>query len=226
MPLSTANLVEIFRSEMSDEELPGSGDSSDSLWVDADIIRWIGEAQKELCERVDILFDASSYTLTTDPGTDLYALDDVITKVRRGKVAAGRTLEAVSVKELLRRYQPTSFEIDVVDWEGMTGIPKYIVTDYEVGYVKLVPEPTSIETIELHVYKAPLDDIVMEIPNKYRKKLLHKVKHLAYMKDDVDSQDLKKAGYHDDRWEAEVTEIDRQFKRLNRGPQVVAYGGL
>jgi hypothetical protein len=226
MPLSTTDLVAIFRSEMSDPELPGSGDSSDSLWEDADIIRWIGESQKELCERVDILFDATSYVLTTADGTDLYALDDVIMKIRRGKVAAGRTLESVSVKELLRRYQPTSFEIDVTDWEGMTGEPKYIVTDYEVGFVKLVPEPVGIETIELHVYRLPVNDIVMEIPNKYRRKLLHKVKHLAYMKDDVDSQDLKKAGYHDDRWEAAVNEIDRQFKRLNRGPQVVAYGGL
>lgn len=225
MPLSADNLVAIFRSDMSDPELPGSGDDSDSLWLDSEIKDWLAEAQRELCERVDILFDAASYNITTVAATSLYAVDDEITKIRRGKVAGGRTLEVVSVKELLRRYQPTSYELNVVDWESMTGDPRYIVTDYEQDQVKLVPEPTQIETIELHVYRLPTGDS-MEIPNKYRRELLHRTKHFAYMKDDVDSQDLKKAAFYDDRWELAVNRIDRMFKRLNRGPQVVAYGGL
>lgn len=225
MPLSAANLVATFRTDMSDPELPGSGDSSDSLWTDAEILDWLAEAQRELCERVDILFDATTYELTTADGDDLYALDDNILKIRRGKVAGGRTLEAVSVEELLRRYQPTSFELTVTDWEGMQGEPDYIVMDYESGYVKLVPEPVGIETIELHVYRLPIDD-TMEIPNKHRRELLHKVKHLAYMKDDVDSQNLTKGDYYEGKWEAAVNKIDRMFKREHRGPQVVAYGGL
>lgn len=226
MPLDVTALTAIFRSDMSDPELPGSGDSSDSLWTNAEIADWLGEAQKELCERVDILFDATNYDVTTAAGDPLYDLDDVIMKIRRGKIAGGRELESVSVKELSRRYQPTNFEVNTTDWEGMVGAPQYIVTDYEVGQIRLVPEPVEIELIELHVYRLPIDDAVMEIPNKYRRKLLHKAKHLAYMKDDVDSQDLKKAAFHDDRWEVAVEEVDRQFKRLNRGPQVVAYGGL
>jgi hypothetical protein len=225
MPLTADNLVAIFRSDLSDPELPGSGDDSDSLWLDSEIKDWLAEAQRELCERVDILFDATTYELTTANGDDLYALDDNITKVRRGKVAGGRTLEALSVKELLRKYQPTSFELSVTDWEGMQGEPDYIVMDYEAGFVKLVPEPVGIETIELHVYRLPTAD-AMEIPNKYRRDLLHRAKNLAYMKDDVDSQDLTKAAYHETRWEQAVVRTDRMLKRLNRGPQVVAYAGL
>jgi hypothetical protein len=225
MALTAANLVAIFRSDLSDPELPGTGDDSDSLWLDSEILDWLAEAQRELCERVDLLFDATTYELTMEAGTDLYALDDNITKIRRGKVAGGRTLEAVSVKELLRRYQPSEFEISVLDWESMTGDPKYLVTDYEVGFVKMVPEPLEVEVIELHVYRLPTAD-AMEIPNKHRRSLLHKAKHLAYMKDDVDSQNLTKAEYHEAKWEQAVNEIDRQFKRLHRGPQVVAYGGL
>jgi hypothetical protein len=225
MPLSAANLVATFRTDMSDPELPGSGDSSDSLWTDTEILDWLGEAQRELCERVDLLFDATTYELTTADGDDLYALDDNILKIRRGKVAGGRTLEAVSVEELLRRYQPTSFELTVTDWEGMQGEPDYIVMDYETGFVKLVPEPVGIEVIELHVYRLPIDD-TMEIPNKHRRELLHKVKHLALMKDDVDSQNLTKADYYEGKWEAAVNKIDKMFKREHRGPQVVAYGGL
>jgi hypothetical protein len=210
---------------MSDPELPGDGDDSDSLWLDSEIKDWLAEAQNELCERVDILFDATSYNIATVAGNSLYALDDEITKIRRGKVAGGRTLEAVSVKELLRRYQPTSYELTITDWEGMVGEPKYIVTDYEVDTVKLVPEPVEIENIELHVYRLP-QSTNMEVPNKYRRDLLHRAKNLAYMKDDVDSQDLNKAAYHEDRWEGAILRIDRMFKRLNRGPQVVAYAGL
>jgi hypothetical protein len=225
MPLSVDDLVAIFRSDLSDPELPGSGDDSDSLWSDAEITDWLLEAQDELCERVDLLFDATSFSIKTVAGNGLYAIDDEITKLRRGKVAGGRTLESVSVKELLRRYQPSSFELTVTDWEGVTGDPYYMVTDYELGMVKLVPEPVAIETIELHVYRLPTSSN-LEIPNKYRRSLLHKAKHFAYMKDDVDSQNLTKAGYHEDRWEQSVEKTDRMFKRLNRGPQVVAYGGL
>lgn len=225
MPTSIADLIGIFRSDLSDPELPGSGDDSDSLWSDAEITDWLLEAQEELCERVDLLFDATSFSIKTTIGGDLYAIDDEITKVRRGKVAGGRKLEAVSVKELLRRYQPSDFELTVTDWESMTGDPYYMVTDYELGMVKLVPEPVAVETIQLHVYRLPTS-ANLEIPNKHRRALLHKVKHLAYMKDDVDSQNLSKADFHEARWEAAIEKIDKQFKRLNRGPQVVAYAGL
>jgi hypothetical protein len=225
MLTSVDDLVAIFRSDLSDPELPGDGDDSDSLWSDTEITDWILEAQRELCERVDVLFDASSFSIKTSAGNGLYAVDDEITKLRRGKVAGGRTLQAVSVKELLRRYQPSEFEISVIDWESMTGDPKYMVTDYEPGMVKLVPEPVEIETIELHVYRLPTSDN-LEIPNKYRRKLLSKTKHLAYMKDDVDSQNLTKAEYHEAKWEQEILKIDKMFKRLSRGPQVVAYGGI
>lgn len=225
MTLDLNNLVAIFRSDLSDPELPGNGDDSDSLWLDSEIEDWILEAQQELCEEVDILFDSCSFSIKTVVGTDLYAVDDDITKIRRGKIAGGRTLEAVSVKELMRRYQPSSYELTVTDWEGMQGDPDYMVTDYELGQVKLVPEPTSVETIELHVYKIP-GSSNLEIPNKHRRALLHKAKYFAYMKDDVDSQDLKKAAIHESKWELAKVKIDKQFKRLSRGPQVVAYGGL
>lgn len=225
MPSSIADLIVKFRSDLSDPELPGNGDDSDSLWSDAEITDWLLEAQEEMCERVDVLFDATSFSIKTSAGNGLYAVDDEITKIRRGKVAGGRTLESVSVKELLRRYQPSEFEMTVVDWESMTGEPKYLVTDYEPGMVKLVPEPVEIETIELHVYRLPTSSN-LEVSNKYRRDLLHKAKHLAYMKDDVDSQDLKKADYYEGKWEQALAKIDKMFKRLNRGPQVVAYAGL
>lgn len=317
MPLSTANLIELFRSEMSDPELPGSGDDSDSLWFDSEITDWLGEAQNELCERVDLLFDRSSFKIDTVEEQDLYAIDDQITKIRRGVGADGRKLEAISIKELERKYEPNDWDYANDDagilnheWESLIGLPKYIITDFAVGYARLVPIPPSVagtllysgthtsgtpsstiltdtnanggagwvvdalignritnttdgisalitdndattvttaalasawdqddaytveeevadtEEINLDVYRLPADPEVMEIPNKHRRMLLHKVKAMGYRKDDIDTQDMNRAAVYEAKWEAALDDVDRQFKRLNRGPQVTSYGGI
>lgn len=232
MALDTDELIAHFRTEMSDPELPGDGDDSDSLWTDAEITEWISEAQKELCQRVDLLFDRSSFKIDTVEQQDLYALDERITKIRRGIGANNRHLPAVSIAELERRYQDGSVSFDFGNWETAVGDPRYIVTDYATGYARLVPIPPNDETqvateeIKLDVYREPLDPTVLEIPNSHRKKLLHKVKAYAYRKDDVDTNDNGRASVWEGRWEAYVHDLDRQNKRRNRGAQVVKYGGI
>lgn len=239
MPLDVCNLVELFRSEMSDPELPGNGDDSDSLWSDCEITGWIDEAQRELCERVDLLFDRSSFKIDTVEEQDLYVLDDFITKVRRGIGPNGRKLEAISIAELERRYQSSDWDYDNVaggingyNWETLVGTPKYMVTDYAIGMLRLVPIPPktdaggTTEEIKLDVYRTPLFDDALEIPSKHRRMLLHRVKAYAYRKDDIDTQDMNRAVVQEQRWEVALNDVDKQFKRLNRGPQITGYGGI
>jgi hypothetical protein len=232
MALDTDDLIVLFRSEMSDPELPGDGDDSDSLWSDAEITEWIGEAQKELCQRVDLLFDRSSFKIDTVEQQDLYALDERITKVRRGVGPNGRHLDAISIAELERRYQNGTITIDFGNWETAEGDPRYIVTDYAIGFARLVPIPPNVEgevateEIKLDVYREPMDPTVLEIPNSHRKMLLYKVKAYAYRKDDIDTNDTGRSDVWDGRWEAALHDIDRRFKRKNRGAQVVQYGGI
>jgi len=232
MALDTDELIAHFRLEMSDPELPGNGDDSDSLWSNAEITEWLGEAQKEICERLDLLFDRSSFKIDTVEQQDLYALDERITKVRRGVGADGRHLPAISVAELERRYQNGALSFDFGNWETAEGEPDYILTDYATGYVRLVPIPPAVdgevatEEIKLDVYREPMDQTVMEIPGQFRKKLLHKVKAYAYRKDDVDTNDNGRSDVWERRWEMFLNDADRQAKRKNRGAQVVAYGGI
>jgi hypothetical protein len=228
MPLDTATLLATLRRDLDDPEMPGAGDDSDSLWSDVELTDYLAEAQEIACTKADILFDQSTFTITTvADGDGLYAWDELITKIRKGIVTGQRVLTVMSVSDIARKFDVTDLGWTVTDWEDSVGDPQYIVTDYEVGYVRLVPIPvTADEVIKLHVYRLPADNAVMEIPNKYRRELLLYAKYKAYDKHDADVHNETLAVKYKALWEQALIEMKHEEKRRNKGLQVVAYGGI
>lgn len=227
MPLETADLLSILRLDLDDPEMPGNGDDSDCLWSDAELTRYLADAQEILCTKADVLFDQSTFTITTAAGGDgLYAWDESITKIRKGIVTGQRVLEVLSVSDIMRKFNVTDLGWTLTDWEESVGDPKYIVTDYEVGFVRLVPIPVQIETIKLHVYRLPTDSAVMEIPERYRRELLLYAKYKAFDKHDADVHNENNALKYKGLWEQSLTAIAKEEKRRNKGLQVVSYGGI
>lgn len=225
MPISTSDLIGYFRLDEDDPEMPGSGDDSDSLWSDAELTRYFAEAQNILCRKNDVLFDLS-FDITTEAGTGLYALNQSITKVRRGVISGSRTLEALNMSELKRKFSVNDMGWDLGNWEDAEGDPQYIVTDYATGYVLLVPKPVQIEVIKLHAYRLPTNSAVMEVPDRWRMDLLLYAKYKAYDKNDSDTHNEKKALKYKGLWEQKLVELDHEEKRRNKSARVVAYGGL
>ena len=227
MPLETADLLAILREDLDDPEMPGNGDDSDCLWSDSELTRYLAEAQEIVCSKADVLFDQTTFTITTAAdGDGLYAWDPGITKIRKGIVTGQRVLDVLSVSEINRKFNVTDLGWTLTDWEESEGDPKYIVTDYEVGYVRLVPIPVQAETIKLHVYRLPTDSAVMEIPERYRRELLLFAKYKAYDKNDADVHNGNLALKYKGEWKQALNELTKEEKRRNKGAQVVAYGGL
>jgi hypothetical protein len=232
MPHEVADIKDQFRRQLRDPEYPGSGDSSDSLIHNDDILIFMDEAQKEFCRHIDIFPDSTTYSISVVAGTKLYALDPRITRIRRGVLASnGEVLEAKTVAEMDDGYSTNDYGVrTVTDWETVTGSPKFLVTDVEFGMVQLVPAPVEDDTLNLSVYRLPLKDIYdgeeLEIPDQYRRTLLLKMMAYAYSQHDVELFDEARALQYENMWLDKLSQIDRDVKRLNRGPQTVRYGGL
>ena len=229
MPLSTSDLIDILRLDLDDPEMPGGGDDSDCLWLDSELTRFLAGAQEIVCRKLDLLFDSSTYTITTDAlqVDGLYDLDDDITKVRSARVAGARTLNVVSIAELERQYSTYDLGWYTENWEEVTGEPKYLVTDYAVGKARLVPIPDGdAEVIQLGVYRMPVDSTVMEVPNRYRREMLLYAKYKAYDKNDSDVHNEKLALKFKAEWEHALLELDREQKIRVKNKQTTSYGGI
>lgn len=231
MPLSTANLIAILRTDLDDPEMPGGGDDSDCLWLDAEFTQWLAEAQEKMCRKLDLLFDASSFSITTDAAqTDgLYDLSDDVVKIRSARVAGSRYLNVVSIDELQRQYSTYDLGWYTESWEEVTGEPKFLVTDVAVGKARLVPIPdadSAPEVITLQVYRMPTDSAVMEIPNRYRRELLLFAKYKAYDKNDSDVHNERLALKYKGEWEQILLELGLEEKRRNKNKMTTGYGGI
>jgi len=231
MPLSTTDLIAILRDDLDDPEMPGDGDDSDCLWLDTEFTRWLAEGQEKLCRKLDLLFDASSFSITTDAAitTGLYAISDDITKIRSARVAGSRNITVVSVDELKRQYSTYDLGWYTENWQEVEGEPQFLVTDVASGFVQLVPRPATGsdgEVINLTVYRMPTDSAAMEVPNRYRRELLLFAKYKAYDKNDSDVHNEKLAMKYKGEWENTLIELALEEKRRNKNRMSTSYGGI
>lgn len=227
------DLIEDFRVDVGDPELPGGGDDSDSLWSTAEIVRFIDDAQKKLCERVHLIPDSTTYALSVTADDPWVEISDEINKVRSGRLS---TSKATVLPKRLVEIERTDGEDDygvstfAGDWEDRAGTPRYLVLDLEFGKGRLVPIPTQSETLTLKVFRRPetLEDEggTLEIPDRFRPGLLHYAKFRAYSKPDEDAKDPKAAGEAYSEWSMFLNEAAAEVERSTGSARTVAYGGL
>lgn len=114
----------------------------------------------------------------------------------------------VQKKELSKK---TAFALDELypGWNTEIGEPEVYIEE-ENNELVVVPAPEYANTLFLTVVRLPASDMTLalkdtvspEIPAHYHYDLLDWVYHLAYLKDDADSQDLKKARMYEDSFTA------------------------
>ncbi|MCK5016503.1 MAG: hypothetical protein KAS32_05455, partial [Candidatus Peribacteraceae bacterium] len=107
----------------------------------------------------------------------------------------------------------------------------FIVTDIELGKGRLVPIPTSGDTVELMTHRLPEekiedDDVDPVIDPQYHLDMLIWAKKLAYEKHDSETLDKKESVDFEMQWERRVAEINKRNKIKISGAGVVQYGGF
>ncbi len=92
--MNTTELLAVFRQEVFDLETP-------YLWSDALVYTYIDEAQKQFCRDTYGIEDSSSFTLAIAIGTEWYAIDPRILKLRDAvDSATGKPVDLIAVEKM------------------------------------------------------------------------------------------------------------------------------
>ena len=198
------------------------------FWSSEEIVGFLNEAVQEACERAKLIEDRASpeaCSIILVPGQSTYDLHRSVLQIKR-LALQGLPLEETSVEAL-----------DCISpgWENRSGKPSCFVFEQATGTtparVRLVATPNQAGTIALTVYRGALKPLSPdlgfgkpEIAERFHERLLDWAYHRAYLKQDADAFDPKKAAESlglfvqafGDRPDANV-----QRKHRDRSPPIV-----
>lgn len=207
-----------FREDMADQVEP-------YLWSDARVFDYIADAEDMWCRLTDGIADATTDEATlieTEAGTDWYDTHPSVMLIRAVQNdSTGEPLRVINHEDM-----PTSG----IRFDGRTGVPRALVWGIEDNKVRVWPVPDSTVLIRLTVFRRPLSrtkpTAEFAIPAQYHERLLHWVKHLAYLKQDAETLDSKKAELEGITFRTYCEQAKTEQRRKRHKPRAVAYGGI
>lgn len=217
------------------------------LWSDEEWTLFLNEAQNEAAERGQLLLDMTTpevCVIDVTAGQQTYAVHASILKIKRAKMDLGdRPLIETSVEDLDSGgtgWFPSGLNASGSnatwypggsDWEKLTGEPERFFQNAD-NSITLVRIPVRDDTLRLRVTRLPLapmvnDDDEPEIAARYHYRMLDWALRCAYLKQDPDTLDEKKA----EKFEASFIaafgvrpDANVQRKRRDRRPAGVRMG--
>lgn len=216
--MTVEQLLTLFRSEMADQAEP-------YLWSDEEFFVYLDDAQKMWARLTDGIADASSDLTQIEivAGQQWYDLDQRVLKVRTAtRLDDGRTVDVLNPEMLKHRG---------VVFAGHSGPLKVLVQGLEDFKLRAWPIPVADVTVELAVFRLPLNDIVddsseLEIAPHHHYHLLKWVRAKAYGKQDADTFDRIKAGEFEASFREYCESVQREQSRVRRSTGTVQYGGI
>lgn len=217
--MNSSELLEVFREEMNDEATP-------YLWSDSWFFRRLDEAQKKFCRLTEGIEDASTPAITgatLTAGSSWVTLDPRVLKVREVvNAATGRPYKIHSMEDAAR--------LGVV-FNGRTGAVETFVFGLEKHKLRAWPTPTADLTLELRVFRLPMETITdvgdqaLEIDEQHHLPLLHWVKAMAYGKEDIETFNRSKRDDYEARFLSYCADARKEQGRARHDAGTVAYGG-
>ncbi len=182
-------LVSELITSVREDYLDDKADATNYLWPDKAMLRYFTEAERQACNRANLIYDDSTtaYTrITLVSGQSSYAIDPKVTVIENiifdGKYITKKTKEDMDV------LSPT-WRTD----SGMAGKTIYAVISGRKLRVSPVPDATDAGGyIYLEVYRLPDSSITYthqepEIPEENHRDLIYWVLHECYKKQDADT---------------------------------------
>ena len=216
--MTPVELLDLFRDEMVDQQAP-------YLWSDQLIYSYADDAQKMFCRFTDGISDATSPLTQLDVGVgDSYiATSPLILRLRNASRAdTGRAVEVVNIEDLPAR-----------GWrfDGRVGPVAALVIGEEAGKARTYPLPNEAVTINLSVFRLPLNPVTddgppLEIDEQHHRHLLLWMKSLAYGKQDAETSDKTKQRDFDAAFRSYCAGVKAEQQRARFKPRAIAYGGI
>lgn len=192
--MQISELLEAARNDYLDDK------TAEFLWTSPAMLRYFTEAERQACNRADLIYDdvTPQYTqIKLVAGQASYKFHSKITVIERfiwnGLPLPKYTKDELDVK------QPT--------WRTDIGLinksPSVLVQGHTI---RIVPSPVSEDillapNLLLETYRLPAVDITdfaqePEIPCEYHRDLIYWVLHEAYKKQDADTFNQEKSDYY------------------------------
>lgn len=167
------------------------------FWPDATLLGWLAEGEDTFCDDTGYFRDGTSYSITLEAGTQVYALP------------SDRIIETLSIwNGYTRLTQPkTSEEFDAasLDWGTTTGVPTMWKQDVDTGSIIFYPTPSDTAdavVLSLRVWRyslVSLDDDASEaaeVPSRFHRACIEWAAYKALNEHDAETQDPVKAAEH------------------------------
>lgn len=216
--MTAEDLLALFRVEMNDEADP-------YLWEDDLVYSYINDAQRWFCRLTDNIGDATTpevTQITVQAGEDWYPMHPSILKIRAcSRTDSGRDVEVLNREEMPARN---------MRFDGRSGPVQALVIGMEPHKARIWPLPNEDVTLELLVFRLPLQTIseantTLEIDEQHHEALLHWVKHRAYSSQDAEAFDKTKAAEFEAKFRAYCTQARDEQRRMRHKTRIVQYGG-
>lgn len=217
--MDSNEVLGLFRDEMSDLQAP-------YLWSDTLLFAYMNDAQEMFCRLTEGIEDSSTADVcrvNVAPAADWYPLSRKILKIRQ----ATRSDTGAEVRLINAEKAPQQG----VRFDGRPGPLKAFVTGLEKHKLRAWPLPSEAVTVELSVFRLPLDRITggnqeFEIDDQHHMALLMWMKHRAYGKEDAETYDRRKSDEWEARFRAYCEQAKKEQIRARHIPSTVAYGGI
>jgi len=193
------------------------------LWQDTELLRYLNYAEVQACRRAHLLIDGTTAKDSGTAGTastmgqkplcsltlvvnqSVYNLSPKILQIKRCQLTSMSypLVGPVTYPELDDVYSGWVGTSGTVGTAGSGGYPYYFLNE-PGNTLALVPAPSTTDTAYLVVSRIPLVSFTLntspEIDEKYHEGLMDWAAHLAYMKNDSDTQNLNLAKVYSDKF--------------------------
>ncbi len=217
--MTSDELLAVFRAETTDNTVP-------YFWADSLLYVYMNDAQKMFCRLTEGIEDSSTTSicrLAVAANTEWYPTSKLILKVREATdTTTGRPYDIVNAEK--------ASEQGIV-FRGQIGPLRAFVTGLEKSKLRAWPMPNAATTVELRVFRLPLENIEgagqdFEIDEQHHLALLLWMKHRAYGVEDADVFNRFKSEEYEQKFRAYCAAARVEQERARRSTGTVSYGGI
>jgi len=223
----TELLDELRKNILRDSSSLVSG-TTDELWSDESLVRYINDAYFRFCRLTLSLTDRTSALteVVLESGVSVYPLDKAVLGVISARLAGAPTDLARTGHGVLdtpfRTDDSLFFDVNLLA-SLPPGKPLAFATDEEDASFRVYPEPSADyadQTINLRLVRMPLEKLSLDRPDaepeireEWQLGTLDWAAHKALMNHDVDAESLVRASAHKKAFEEWVSEAQREARR-------------
>lgn len=226
--MNSDELLTAFRSDIVDVATP-------TLWSDDEGFRYADAAYRMFVRLTGGISDFTSAATVVDiVATE--ATSEISPSILRimsaNKLSDEQDLEIINMVDESTTESDDYFQLLRSIRSTATGPVRKMVIGAERGKVRWVSVPEVDDTVNMHIYRLPLEHIVDgthlmdDIDEDHHPYLLDWMKHLAYKKQDAETFDKSKSDQCEASFRTYCSQVKSEFERYKHKTRVVQYSDV